>query len=83
MHPHVDETFYLLEGEIAVHLDGEDRRLSVGAAAAQTGAIEILGPPLWRAAPVPATLGRTRAWARRSKWPPLHDPCGRAQARRP
>lgn len=102
VHPHVDETFYVIEGEIVVHLDGEHRTVSaggivvfprgvphafkvvsgkarlltlhtpgadedfyllasepapagsppapvdfdrVGAAAAQTGAIEILGPP--------------------------------------
>ncbi|MDP9116618.1 MAG: quercetin 2,3-dioxygenase [Actinomycetota bacterium] len=30
IHPDADETFYLLEGEIALHLDGEQRSLHAG-----------------------------------------------------
>lgn len=29
-HPTADETFYLLEGEIMLHIDGEQRKLSAG-----------------------------------------------------
>lgn len=29
-HPEADETFYVLEGEILVHLDGEEHRVSEG-----------------------------------------------------
>ena len=32
-HPHVDETLYVLEGEILLHIDGEDQRLGSGAVA--------------------------------------------------
>ncbi len=30
VHPEVDETFYMLEGEIALYLDGKQRKLSAG-----------------------------------------------------
>lgn len=33
VHPHVDETFYLLEGEIALYFDGEERTVGVGGVA--------------------------------------------------
>ena len=32
-HPQVDETLYVLEGEILLHIDGEDQRLGSGAVA--------------------------------------------------
>jgi len=32
-HPHVDETLCILEGEILLHIDGEDQRLGSGAVA--------------------------------------------------
>ncbi|WP_182378014.1 cupin domain-containing protein [Nocardioides sp. WS12] len=30
IHPNADETFYLLEGEILLHIDGEETRLGAG-----------------------------------------------------
>ena len=30
IHPHADETMYVLEGEIVMHLDGEDRAVTAG-----------------------------------------------------
>ena len=33
IHPHVDETLYLLEGEILLHSDGEERAVGVGGVA--------------------------------------------------
>src|SRR5258706_12816649 len=32
-HPEVDETLYVLEGEILLHIDGEEQRLEVGGVA--------------------------------------------------
>ena len=32
-HPQVDETLYMLEGEILIHIDGEERRLESGGVA--------------------------------------------------
>jgi quercetin dioxygenase-like cupin family protein len=32
-HPEADETMYLLEGEVVVHMDGEEHRLSTGGVA--------------------------------------------------
>jgi quercetin dioxygenase-like cupin family protein len=32
-HPEADETFYMLEGEIVLHIDGETRKLGAGAIA--------------------------------------------------
>jgi hypothetical protein len=32
-HPDADETFYMLEGEIMLHVDGEERQLRAGAIA--------------------------------------------------
>jgi quercetin dioxygenase-like cupin family protein len=32
-HPHVDETLYILEGEILLHIDGEEQRLGSGGVA--------------------------------------------------
>lgn len=33
MHPEADETFYVLEGEILLHIDGQERRLGAGGVA--------------------------------------------------
>src|SRR5674476_950097 len=30
LHPEADETFYMLEGEILLHIDGHERRLGAG-----------------------------------------------------